>query len=113
MQKLMRAVSLLCKFTFAFLATIQLTASLRLIKVFPVHRKSSFLTPIRKESCTKCNLVENSVVSLAAGALAGSIGVGVAYPLDALKTKAQTYASSKDAPSGKCVLLCTLSPFLR
>ena len=50
---------------------------------------------------TRCKLVENSFISLAAGALAGSIGVGVAYPLDALKTKAQTYASSKGSNAGK------------
>lgn len=53
-----------------------------------------------REGSARCNLVENSFLTLAAGALAGSIGVGVAYPLDALKTKAQTYASSRDTSAG-------------
>lgn len=48
----------------------------------------------------KLSLVENSLLTLTAGAIAGSIGVGVAYPLDALKTKAQTYASSQDSSAG-------------
>lgn len=35
--------------------------------------------------------------SLIAGAFAGSIGVGIAYPFDAIKTKSQTYASSSNS----------------
>ena len=99
-QKRMGLSSFLRNCTLALLATIQLSASYRSIKVLSVNKRSHCSTPTRTESRTKCNLVENSAISLAAGALAGSIGVGVAYPLDALKTKAQTYASSKDAPSG-------------
>ena len=96
----MRVLSSLRNITIALLATIQLSASLRSIKVLPVNKRSHCSTHTRTASRTRCNLVENSAISLLAGALAGSIGVGVAYPLDALKTKAQTYASSKDAPSG-------------
>lgn len=59
-----------------------------------------FNAPSLRQNSVKCNMVENSLLTLTAGAFAGSIGVGVAYPLDALKTKAQTYASSKDATAG-------------
>jgi hypothetical protein len=37
-------------------------------------------------------LIDPSVISLAAGSIAGAIGVGVAYPLDTIKTKVQAYA---------------------
>ena len=57
------------------------------------------LSPPRIRS-SKLLLVENSLLTLTAGAIAGSIGVGVAYPLDALKTKAQTYASSQGSSAG-------------
>jgi hypothetical protein len=60
---------------------------------------------LQRHSLTKCNLAESSLISLAAGAFAGSIGVGVAYPLDALKTKAQTYASSGGPSSGSLGLV--------
>ena len=47
---------------------------------------------------TKLNsVVESSIVALAAGSVGGILGVGAAYPLDALKTKAQTYASSRES----------------
>ena len=71
-----------------------------------LHREEAY-QPCRDGS-VKCNLVENSLMTLTAGALAGSIGVGVAYPLDALKTKAQTYASSRDASSGT-VMNCNVN----
>ena len=35
--------------------------------------------------------IENSVLSLLSGSVAGAIGFGVAYPFDAIKTKAQIY----------------------
>ena len=60
------------------------------------------LSPPRIRS-SKLLLVENSLLTLTAGAIAGSIGVGVAYPLDALKTKAQTYASSQDSSAGDSI----------
>ena len=99
-QKTMRVSASLWNTTIALLAIIQLSASFRSIKVLPANKRNHLSTQTRNKSRTKCNLIDNSAISLAAGALAGSIGVGVAYPLDALKTKAQTYASSKDAPSG-------------
>jgi hypothetical protein len=39
-------------------------------------------------------MIDSTVLSLISGSIAGSIGVGVAYPLDTIKTKSQTYASS-------------------
>jgi len=39
-------------------------------------------------------LLDGTIVSLVAGAVAGSIGVGASYPLDSLKTKTQVYASA-------------------
>lgn len=51
--------------------------------------------PLRK---TSTHLMMTSVVdpfvSLACGSLAGVVGIGAAYPLDSLKTKAQVYAAS-------------------
>jgi hypothetical protein len=42
------------------------------------------------DSCTKLSLLINpSVASLLSGSIAGAIGVGVAFPLDTLKTKSQ------------------------
>jgi len=51
------------------------------------------------------NMVVDSsgVVSLLAGGLAGSIGVGVAYPLDSLKTKAQVAAAKRGAADGQAL----------
>ena len=39
----------------------------------------------------------NTLVSLGAGSFAGAIGIGTAYPFDALKTKAQIYAASSSS----------------
>jgi solute carrier family 25 carnitine/acylcarnitine transporter 20/29 len=36
--------------------------------------------------------VDPSLISLGAGSVAGAVGVGVAYPLDTIKTKVQAYA---------------------
>ena len=49
-------------------------------------------------------VVDSAVISLAAGAIAGSIGVGAAYPLDSLKTKAQTYATGSEATTSPGLL---------
>eukprot|EP01035_Chromulina_nebulosa_P019191 gene19191-25037_t len=43
------------------------------------------------------NVIDSTLLSVIAGSLAGSIGVGVAYPMDAIKTKTQTYASSSSS----------------
>ena len=89
---------------FIVFISIKTALSYRAIKVNQLNRGQYDLVSIGRTRDTRCYIAENSLLSLAAGALAGSIGVGVAYPLDALKTKAQTYASSKDAPSGLQVL---------
>lgn len=40
--------------------------------------------------------LEGSAASLLSGAIAGSLGVGVAYPLDSIKTKSQAWASTRE-----------------
>jgi hypothetical protein len=69
------------------------------INHFALRNKAKF--PVaNSDSKFKLNLaVDGALISLAAGAVAGSIGVGAAYPLDALKTKAQTYATANDGNS--------------
>ena len=57
-----------------------------------------FKNPIPSQLCA----VDNNLLSIIAGAAAGSIGVGVAYPLDSIKTKTQTFASN-DANSGRSI----------
>lgn len=56
--------------------------------------------------------INPAVASLVAGSVAGAVGVGVAFPLDTLKTKSQVLASSQrsggiqsDASSGTASLL--------
>mmetsp|Transcript_9381 Transcript_9381/g.14035 ORF Transcript_9381/g.14035 Transcript_9381/m.14035 type:complete len:321 (+) Transcript_9381:115-1077(+) len=58
------------------------------------------------------NVINPAVASLVAGSVAGAIGVGVAFPLDTLKTKSQVLASSQrsggiqtDPSSGTASLL--------
>lgn len=54
-------------------------------------------TNIKKHSTTRCSLIiDDNLLSVLAGSLAGSIGVGVAYPFDSIKTKMQDYASTSD-----------------
>ena len=50
----------------------------------------------RRASRVRCGI---DLVSLGAGSVAGSLGVGIAYPLDTLKVKAQVYAGSGQGPS--------------
>ena len=67
----------------------------------PHHRCTQF-DPLKlrgggiiSDSCTKLSLVMNpSVASLLSGSIAGAIGVGVAFPLDTLKTKSQVLGQS-------------------
>jgi len=40
-------------------------------------------------------MVDSSIISLASGSFAGAAGIGVAFPFDTLKTKAQQYAARK------------------
>ena len=95
-RRCVAALALLCSSLYTVLSFSQ-------VKIIcnNVHGEQAY-QPCR-EGSVRCNLVENSLLTLTAGALAGSIGVGVAYPLDALKTKAQTYASSRDSSSGAIV----------
>jgi hypothetical protein len=92
-RRCLAAVALLC----SSLYTVSSFSHVRIISN-QIHSEQAHQQC--RQGSVKCNLVENSLLTLAAGALAGSIGVGVAYPLDALKTKAQTYASSRDSSSG-------------
>mmetsp|Transcript_50520 Transcript_50520/g.131442 ORF Transcript_50520/g.131442 Transcript_50520/m.131442 type:complete len:320 (-) Transcript_50520:79-1038(-) len=46
---------------------------------------------MKRADCVSCSAIP-AAVSLGAGMLGGAIGVGVAYPLDTLKTKAQAIA---------------------
>ncbi len=46
----------------------------------------------KKNSMKRSFSVDPSLISLGAGSVAGAVGVGVAYPLDTIKTKVQAYA---------------------
>jgi hypothetical protein len=51
------------------------------------------MEPFVRIRATTRNLVpDSSLIAIGAGAIAGSIGVGIAYPIDTIKTKIQTYA---------------------
>jgi len=47
------------------------------------------------QSITSLSLIGTGAASLLAGSVGGAIGVGVAYPLDTLKTKSQVYSSQQ------------------
>ena len=52
---------------------------------------------IISDSCTRLSFAINpSIASLMAGSIAGAIGVGVAFPLDTLKTKSQVLGQQSD-----------------
>ena len=65
-------------------------------KCIAYRRNTIFRSCSRQTSSTLKLVTDSSLVSLAAGAIAGSIGVGAAYPLDALKTKAQVAAAQRN-----------------
>ena len=46
---------------------------------------------LQKTSTTSLSVIGTGAASLLAGSVGGAIGVGVAYPLDTLKTKSQVY----------------------
>lgn len=58
------------------------------------HRERSAVSPHTKPLTTLEVAAETTIISSIAGSLAGALGVGAAYPMDSLKTKAQTYAQS-------------------
>lgn len=45
-------------------------------------------------SSTACDMLPAAIASLVSGSVAGAVGVGVAFPLDTLKTKAQVMSST-------------------
>ena len=49
----------------------------------------------RRRPETSLSLINTGVASLLAGSVGGAIGVGVAYPFDTIKTKAQVYCQSQ------------------
>jgi hypothetical protein len=65
----------------------------------PHFSSSSVRTPLRLSELKM--VIVDPLVSLGAGSLAGVVGIGVAYPLDSLKTKAQVYASTSTAIVGQ------------
>ena len=64
--------------------------------VLPRHNNnpSSRRTTSSYDSNTQLGALPAAAASLLAGSIAGSIGVGVAYPLDTIKTKAQVLATA-------------------
>jgi hypothetical protein len=54
----------------------------------------------RSKFTTKLHQFDETLVSVVAGAISGSVGVGLAFPIDTIKIKSQVYASnSKDGKS--------------
>ena len=64
-------------------------------RVVPVHR----VVQSKRSLNVRPAVVIPPEVNLAAGMLAGAIGVGVAYPLDTVKVKTQAFLET--APSGE------------
>lgn len=56
-------------------------------------RPSSIKRISSHHSTTSLSVIGTGAASLLAGSVGGAIGVGVAYPLDTLKTKSQVYSS--------------------
>ncbi len=56
-------------------------------------RSSSIKRLSPHHSTTSLSVIGTGAASLLAGSVGGAIGVGVAYPLDTLKTKSQVYSS--------------------
>eukprot|EP00580_Thalassiosira_gravida_P016601 CAMPEP_0201663640 /NCGR_PEP_ID=MMETSP0494-20130426/5370_1 /ASSEMBLY_ACC=CAM_ASM_000839 /TAXON_ID=420259 /ORGANISM="Thalassiosira gravida, Strain GMp14c1" /LENGTH=240 /DNA_ID=CAMNT_0048142271 /DNA_START=82 /DNA_END=801 /DNA_ORIENTATION=- len=51
----------------------------------------------RSSTSTSLSVIGTGVASILAGSVGGAIGVGVAYPLDTLKTKSQVYGQQRAA----------------
>jgi len=54
-------------------------------------------TTAARKSTTSLSVIGTGAASIIAGSVGGAIGVGVAYPLDTLKTKSQVYAQERSA----------------
>ena len=52
----------------------------------------------RSTASTKLSMLNPTAASVLAGSVAGAVGVGVAFPLDTLKTKAQVMGQEQAAP---------------
>lgn len=63
---------------------------------FRVSKRISGLAHAKREGTSVNAFVDSTLLSLGAGSIAGMVGTGTAYPFDALKTKAQAYASNRD-----------------
>ena len=61
--------------------------------VVPSLRRS-----ISSSSSKRLRMVDSALVQIAGGAVAGAVGVGVAYPFDSLKTKSQALVASGQDP---------------
>ena len=59
------------------------------------RKDSALFVPSRKKR--QLHMIDSTVVSVGGGAIAGAIGLGVAFPFDSLKTKAQTLSASGDS----------------
>lgn len=79
--------------------------------VAPTH---SFLAPGKgnndhmchqrtRERHTQMGALPAAAASLIAGSVAGAVGVGVAFPLDTIKTKAQVLATTKQSPQKEAI----------
>jgi solute carrier family 25 carnitine/acylcarnitine transporter 20/29 len=58
-------------------------------------RQQSIYILNQRHEQTRLSLINTGVASLLAGSVGGAIGVGVAYPFDTIKTKAQVYSQSQ------------------
>ena len=56
-------------------------------------------------SSTHLAMVDPTLVSVGGGAVAGAIGLGVAFPFDSLKTKAQALSASGEESTGMIALM--------
>lgn len=56
-------------------------------------------------SSTRLAMVDPTLVSVGGGAVAGAIGLGVAFPFDSLKTKAQALSASGEESIGMVALM--------
>ena len=68
--------------------------------------------PVLRHTHRRQMVIDSGVVSLLAGAAAGSIGVGVAYPLDAIKTKAQVAAANRGAVDAKALGMLSIARYV-
>jgi hypothetical protein len=66
--------------------------SISSVHAFTSTKRHRPFRPSKQSSTTSLSVIGTGAASLFAGSVGGAIGVGVAYPLDTLKTKAQVYS---------------------